>query len=75
MKLFCKIGLHSWKTKKEKYEIVDHPNGRKQIRVRVKGCRFCGERQYYSLPDKNENRVWKPWSFKKNDKIKLEQIK
>ena len=75
MKLFCKIGLHSWKAKKEKYEIVDHPNGRKQIRVRVKECKFCGERQYYSLPDKNDNRVWKPWSFKKNDKIKLEQIK
>jgi len=75
MKLFCRIGLHYWKTKKEKHEVVDHPKGRKHIRVNVRECKFCGDRQYWSLPDKNDNRVWKPCSFKKNDKIKLEQIK
>jgi len=31
--------------------------------------------KYYSLPDKNDNRVWKRCDFKKNDKIILEQIK
>jgi hypothetical protein len=75
MKLFCKIGFHLWKTKKEKHGVVDHPNKRKHVRVNIRECRLCGDRQYYSLPDKNDNRVWKPCSFKKHDTINLEQIK
>jgi hypothetical protein len=75
MKLLCRIGLHWWKTKKEKVEVVGHSKGRKHVRVNIRECRFCGDRQYYSLPDKNDNRVWKRCDFKKNDKIILEQIK
>jgi len=75
MKLFCKIGIHYWKTKKEKHEVVDHPKGRKDIRVNVRECKFCGDRQYYSLPDKNDLLIWKPCPFKKTDKITLNQIK
>ena len=75
MNFLCKIGLHWWKTKREKHEVIDHPKGRKYIRVRVKECKFCGERQYYSLPYNNNVQKWKPCHFKKNDKIKLDQIK
>ena len=75
MKLFCKIGLHWWKTKKEKHEVIDHPKGRKHIRVNTRVCKFCGEKQYYSLPDKQDKRAWKPCFFNKHDKITLDQIK
>ena len=75
MKLFCKIGLHWWKTKKEKHEVIDHPKGRKHIRVNIRVCKFCEEKQYYSLPDKQDKRVWKPCFFNKHDKITLDQIK
>lgn len=75
MNFLCKIGLHWWKTKKEKHEVIDHPKRRKHIRVRIKECRFCGDRKYYSLPDINNKQKWKTCLFKKNDKITLEQIK
>jgi len=75
MKLLCRIGFHWWKTKKEKHQILNHPKGRKHIRVNVKECRFCKDRKYYSLPDENQIRVWKPCSFNKHDKITLDQIK
>jgi hypothetical protein len=45
------------------------------IRVNVRECKLCGDRQYYSLPDKNDLRIWKPCPFKKTDKITLNQIK
>jgi len=35
MKLFCKIGLHLWKTKKEKHGVVDHPNKRKHDTINL----------------------------------------
>lgn len=75
MKLLCKIGFHWWKTKNEKHEILNHPKSRKNIRIKVKECRFCKDRKYYSLPDENLKRIWKPCLFKKHDKITLDQIK
>jgi len=50
LKIFCFFGLHNWSLKREKHLCKNHPNDRKEIRVIVRECKWCGHREHYSLP-------------------------
>ena len=51
--LFCYIGLHNWKYKKEKHSVTGHPVGRDTVRVLVRDCSVCGHREHHMLPRPN----------------------
>lgn len=49
-KIFCIFALHSWKYKKEKHKIINHPSGREFVRVPIRECEICGHREHHLLP-------------------------
>jgi hypothetical protein len=56
---FCLIGIHNWKYKREKHNVIDHPFGRENVRVLVRECKSCGHREHHILPTTNGN--YKSW--------------
>lgn len=49
-KIFCILGLHIWKYKREKHKVINHPMGRDYVRVPVRECTVCGHREHHILP-------------------------
>ena len=68
-RLFCYIGLHSWKLKKEKHQVINHEFGRDCVRVIVRQCSICGKRQQL------REKTWKNCSFEETSIINLQKIK
>jgi hypothetical protein len=73
---FCFIGLHNWEYKKEKHNVVDHPSGRKFVRVLIRKCKCCGHREHHMLPRANGRFTnWVSWDkIKEDDTIKFTQL-
>ena len=49
-KIFCIITFHSWKYKREKHKVTNHPEGRDCVRIPVRECEVCGHREHHLLP-------------------------
>lgn len=49
-KIFCFLRLHSWKYRREKHKITNHPEGRDCVRIPVRVCEVCGHREHHLLP-------------------------
>jgi hypothetical protein len=75
MKIFCKLGFHLWKTTKEKHSVINHPHNREFIRIIVRECQFCGERQRWIVSDDSHTESrWEPFPFQIGDLINYENI-
>lgn len=75
MKFCYQIGLHWWKVTNEKHKVINHPNNRKHIRIKVRQCRLSGVREYYSIADNYWKGEWKICPFKKDEIINYKEIK
>lgn len=73
MKLpFCFIRLHLWKYKKEKHKVENHPANREHIRVIVRQCKWCGERECHPLPRVNQKlNNWEKCNFTETETLTL----
>lgn len=49
-KIFCFLRFHSWKYKREKHRVTNHPEGRETVRIAVRVCEVCGHREHHLLP-------------------------
>lgn len=49
-KIFCIFAIHSWKYKREKHKVYNHPEGRESVRVAIRECEICGHREHHLLP-------------------------
>ena len=76
MKIFCKLGFHRWKTTKEKHSVINHPHNREFIRIIVRECQFCGERQrWFVSTEISEKGMWKKFNSNFGDVIDIENLK
>ena len=77
MKLLCYFGLHFWDYKKEKHKVVNHPDEREFIRLRVRECENCGKREWNrnGILPKSFGPNWKKCNFEKDSVINIKEIK
>ncbi len=74
-KIFCIIGLHSWKYKREKHKVINHPEGREFVRVPVRECEVCYHREHHLLPKHAGYTRWMSFDHVAGDAtIKYEEI-
>jgi hypothetical protein len=74
-KIFCILGLHSWKYKREKHRVTNHPEGREFVRVVVRECEVCGHREHHLLPKHAGFTRWTNFDHVAGDAtIKYEEI-
>ena len=79
MNIFCFLGFHAPKIKKEKYTIT-FENGLTLIAtsIDVSVCKMCGGRKAYTiLKEYSPRRAsdWKDWKFAEGDHITWEDLK
>jgi len=79
MNIFCLLGFHSPKIKKERYTLR-FESGLTLIATNldVSTCKKCGERKAYTiLKEYSPRRAkdWKPWEFNEGDHITWEDLK
>lgn len=74
-KIFCIFGIHSWKYKREKHRVTNHPEGREFVRVPVRICDVCSHREHHLLPKHKGFTRWVGFDHVTGDAtIKYEEI-
>ena len=75
MKIFCIFKIHTWKYKREKHKVTNHPSGREFVRVPVRECSICGHREHHILPKNMGRTRWESFDHVQGDAtIKYSEI-
>lgn len=71
----CLLHLHNWRYKKEKHPVTNHPAGREVVRVIVRECVWCNERQQHLLPRENKKLSdWKKCNFDEKSCLEFKNL-